>query len=226
MIAGKPRSSSEPSCRLTRATWPRWSASRLSRSTADKPWDAERLLRHALKQAAHVPLALRGLGPALIALGRVQEAEEAARRLLLIEPENPQSWVTEAAVATRLLQQERALEAFEKAAALKPDEELIRLSIGHAQKTLGRRADSETSYKAALAINPAMGAAYWSLADLKNYVFSDAEISAMQALLRQELPRADAAQLHFALGKAFEHRQRIPRRLRALRARQRAAPPG
>ena len=178
--------------------------------TADKPWDAERLLRHALKQAAHVPLALRGLGPALIALGRVQEAEEAARRLLLIEPENPQSWVTEAAVATRLLQQERALEAFEKAAALKPDEELIRLSIGHAQKTLGRRADSETSYKAALAINPAMGAAYWSLADLKNYVFSDAEISAMQALLRQELPRADAAQVHFALGKAFEHRQQYP----------------
>ena len=40
----------------------------------------------------------------------------------------------------------------------------------------------------------------------------------MQALLRQELPRADAAQVHFALGKAFEHRQRIPARLRALRA--------
>ena len=85
---------------------------------ADKPWDAERLLRHALKQSAHVPLALRGLGPALIALGRVQEADEAARRLLKIEPENPQSWVTAAAAATRLLQQERALEAYEKAAAL------------------------------------------------------------------------------------------------------------
>ena len=179
--------------------------------TADKPWDAERLLRHALKQAEHVPLALRGLGPALIALGRVQEAEEAARRLLRIEPENPQSWVTEAAVATRLLQQERALQAYEKAAALKPDEELIRLSIGHAQKTLGRRSDSETSYKAALAINPAMGAAYWSLADLKNYVFSDAEISTMHDLLRQQLPRADTAQVQFALGKAFEHRQEYPR---------------
>jgi tetratricopeptide (TPR) repeat protein len=179
--------------------------------TADKPWDAERLLRHALKQAEHVPLALRGLGPALIALGRVQEAEEAARRLLRIEPENPQSWVTEAAVATRLLQQERALAAYERAAALKPDEELIRLSIGHAQKTLGRRRDSETSYKTALAINPAMGAAYWSLADLKNYVFSDTEIAAMQELLRQQLPRADAAQVHFALGKAFEHRQEYPR---------------
>ena len=44
----------------TRATWPRWSASRPLSLTADKPWDAERLLRHALKQSAHVPLALRG----------------------------------------------------------------------------------------------------------------------------------------------------------------------
>ena len=178
---------------------------------ADKPWDAERLLRHALKQSAHAPLALRGLGPALIALGRVQEADEVACRLLKIEPENPQSWVTAAAAATRLLQQERALEAYEKAAALKPDEELIRLSIGHAQKTLGRRSDSEASYKAALAINPAMGAAYWSLADLKNYTFSDAEISAMQGLLQQDLPREDAAQLHFALGKACEQRQEYAR---------------
>ena len=174
---------------------------------ADKPWDAERLLRHALKQSAHAPLTLRGLGPALIAMGRVQEADEAARRLVKIEPESPQSWVTAAAVATRLLQQERALEAYEKAAALQPDEELIRLSIGHAQKTLGRRSESEASYKAALAMNPAMGAAYWSLADLKNYAFSDTELSAMQGLLQRALPRDDAAQLHFALGKAFEHRQ-------------------
>ena len=28
-----------------------------------------------------------------------------------------------------------------------------------------------------------MGEAYWSLADLKNYVFSEAEIAAMQSLL-------------------------------------------
>ncbi len=140
----------------------------------------------------------------------MQEADEAAQRLLKIEPENPQSWVTAAAAATRLLQQERALEAYEQAAALKPDEALIRLSIGHAQKTLGRRSDSEASYQAALAINPAMGAAYWSLADLKNYAFSDAEIATMQGLLRRELPREDAAQLHFALGKAFEHRREYP----------------
>jgi tetratricopeptide (TPR) repeat protein len=178
---------------------------------ADRPHDAERLLRHALKQSEHVPLAWRGLGPALLALGRVQDAEEAARRVLKVEPENPQSWITVASVATRLLRQEQALEAYEKAAELKPDEVRIRLSIGHVQKTLGRRSDSEASYKAVLALNPTIGEAYWSLADLKNYAFSDAEVAAMQQLLTNDKrERANEAQLHFALGKAFEQRRRYP----------------
>ena len=98
--------------------------------------------------------AYRGLGPALLALGRLEEAEAAARHLLQIEPENPQTWVTMAAVATRLMRQEEALEAYQRAARLKPDELRLRMSIGHVQKTLGRRADSEASYKAALQMDP------------------------------------------------------------------------
>jgi tetratricopeptide (TPR) repeat protein len=175
---------------------------------ADRPQDAERLLRHALKQSEHLPLAWRGLGPALQAQGRLKEAQAAARYLVKIEPGNPQSWVVSAAVATRLMRQEEALEAYEHAARLKPEEVGLRMSVGHVQKTLGRRAESEASYKAALQMDPGRGEAYWSLADLKNYAFSDTEIATMQQLLRRE-PREHAqdAQLHFALGKAFEQRQ-------------------
>jgi tetratricopeptide (TPR) repeat protein len=178
---------------------------------ADVPADAERLLRHALKQSAHLPLAWRGLGPALLALGRLAEAEAAARYLRTIEPENPQSWITTAAVATRLMRQEDALEAYRRAAELKPDEVRLQMSIGHVFKTLGRRAESEAAYKAALGLDPAYAEAYWSLADLKNYRFSDAEVAAMQGLLADERrdPAGDA-QLLFALGKAFEQRQRYP----------------
>lgn len=178
---------------------------------ADVPHDAERLLRHALKQTEHMPLAWRGLGPALLALGRVQEADAAARHVLKLEPDNPQSWITVASVATRLLRQEQALEAYERAARLQPQEVRLRLSIGHVQKTLGRRADSEASYKQALRMDPGSGEAYWSLADLKNYSFGDEEIAAMQALLgRGQRERANEAQLHFALGKAFEQRRQYP----------------
>jgi tetratricopeptide (TPR) repeat protein len=176
---------------------------------ADRPIDAERLLRHALNQSAHNPLAWRGLGPVLIALGRLAEAEAAARRLITIEPKNPQSWITIATVSTRLMRQEEALEAYEQASQLQPDEVRLRMSIGHVQKTLGRRADSEASYKAALAMDPGIAEAYWSLADLKNYSLSDAEVETMQQrlLVTNKRGRSDEAQLHFALGKAFEQRQ-------------------
>ena len=175
---------------------------------ADMPNDAERLLRHALKQSEHNPLIWRGLAQALIALGRLEEAEAAARRLTKIEPENPQSWITIASVSTRLMRQEEALEAYEQAARLKPEEVRLRMSIGHIHKTLGRRHESEAAYKAALAMDPGIAEAYWSLADLKNYSFSDAEIAAMQHLLTSDKhERSNAAQLCFALGKAFEQRQ-------------------
>jgi tetratricopeptide (TPR) repeat protein len=176
---------------------------------ADKPNDAERLLLHALKQSAHNPLSWRGMVQALMARGRLQEADAAVRRLVKLEPENPQSWIMIGSVSTRLMRQEEALEAYEQAARLKPEEVRLRLSIGHVQKTLGRRNESEASYKAALAMDPGIAEAYWSLADLKNYTFSEAEIAAMQQqLTNDKIERSNSAQLCFALGKAFEQRRR------------------
>ena len=176
---------------------------------ADVPNDAERLLRHALRQSAHIPLAWRGLGPALIALGRLEEADAAARHAAQIEPDNPQTWLTIASVATRLMRQEVALEAYERAALLSPQEVRLRLTIGHVNKTLGRRTASEASYQAALAMDPGLAEAWWSLADLKNYSFTDAEVAAMQAALAGDRrSRTNEAQLHFSLGKACEQRGR------------------
>ncbi len=67
--------------------------------------DSERLLRNALKQTAHLPLARRGLGHTLLAAGRLPEAEAAIRELLQMESENPQNWVALGSVYTRLLRQ-------------------------------------------------------------------------------------------------------------------------
>jgi tetratricopeptide (TPR) repeat protein len=176
---------------------------------ADKGNDAERLLRHALKQSAHHPLTWRGLGQALVALGRLAEAHAAARHLVKIDPDNPQSWITIGSVSTRLLRNEEALDAYERAARLQPAEVRLRMTIGHVHKTLGQRSESEGAYKAALSMDPETADAYWSLADLKNYTFSDDEIAAMQGLLASgKLDRANTAQLHFALGKAHEQRRR------------------
>ena len=178
---------------------------------ADVPRDAERLLRHALRQSEHLPLAYRGLAPALLGLGRLSEAQAATRYLAHIEPDSPQTWVTAAGVAIRLMRQTEAIDAYERALQLQPQEAGLRMSIGHLQKTLGLRAQSEASYKEALLMDPGRAEAYWSLADLKNYEFSDEEISALRGLITSD-PRgpSNEAQLHFALGKACEQRRQYP----------------
>ena len=175
---------------------------------SDVPADAERLLRHALVQSAHTPLAWRGLGEALVNLGRLEEADAAARHATQIEPDNPYNWITLGSVATRLLRQEQALEAYERAARLKPEEVRLRTTLGHVHKTLGSRAKSEAAYKEALALDPGLAEAWWSLADLKTYVFNDAEVAAMErALADGKRSRSEVAQLHFAVGRAFEQRR-------------------
>jgi tetratricopeptide (TPR) repeat protein len=175
--------------------------------TVSRAGDALRLLRHAEKQSAHLPLIGRGLSQALMDLGNLEQAQAAVRRLLEVEPENPKNWVLLGTVCTRLMRQPDALVAFEEAARLNPAEVRLRLSIGHLHKTLGNRRASEASYQACLAVDPGLGEAYWSLADLKNYDFSDAELESMQSLVRAGGDDADQAQLHFALGRAFENRR-------------------
>ena len=176
--------------------------------TASRGGDALRLLRHALKQSAHLPLIWRGLSQTFVDLGRLTEAEAAVRHLLKIEPENPKNWVMLGTVCTRLMRQRDALTAFEEAARLNPGELRLRLSIGHLHKTLGNRRECEQAYQACLRMDPNFGEAYWSLADLKTYQFSDQEIAEMQALLKGDGgDDMDQAQLHFALGRALEHRK-------------------
>ncbi|MBS0364618.1 MAG: sulfotransferase [Proteobacteria bacterium] len=171
----------------------------------DRPHDAQRLLRHAQRRSAWLPLIHRGLAPALLQLGRLEEAGASARFLQRIEPQSAQTWVTSAGVAIRSLRQEEALSAYERAVQLRPADSGLRMSIGHVQKTLGDRAASEASYKAALAMDPRLGEAWWSLADLKNYSFADPELAEMQRLLAAGAG-SGAAPLHFALGKAREQR--------------------
>ena len=83
----------------------------------------------------------------------------------------------------------------------------VHLSIAHALKTLGRRDEAVAAYRAAAAAHPGFGDAYWSLANLKTYRFTDSEIDTMRAAESDGSTRAvDRYHLCFALGKAFEDR--------------------
>ena len=169
--------------------------------------DAERLLSHARSRCAHHPLVRRAWGHSLLAAERLTEAEAAFRDLLTFEPQNPLNWSALGSVYIKLLRQEEALAAYEEAARLDPSQTSFRLAIGHVNKTLGRRAQCESAYRECLRLDPKYTEAYWSLADLKNYLFSDAELASMQDLLASA-GGTDPAQLHFAIARALEQRDR------------------
>lgn len=77
-----------------------------------------------------------------------------------------------------------------------------------ALKIVGRRHDAIADYQAALTACPDYGVAWFGLANLKTYRFSDAEIDRMQiALARPGLQAMDRVYLNFALGKALEDRE-------------------
>src|SRR5260370_38139355 len=83
----------------------------------------------------------------------------------------------------------------------------LHLSIAHALKTLGQTRAAIESYRAAATVRPDYGEALWSLANLKTYAFTDAEITRMRAAeASANIRQVDRYHLCFALGKALEHR--------------------
>ncbi len=174
------------------------------------PQDSLRLLRHALKQSAHLPLIHRGLAQTWLELAHFTEAEAAIRRAVLVDDSAAAGWVVLGSVLAHTLQQRAALAAYEQALIRDPRQIHVLLSKGHVLKTLGRRAECEAVYHECLRRQPDFVQAYYSLADLKNYRFSDQELAAMRAL-ESAAPAGEAyAQLQFALGRADEQRGQYP----------------
>ena len=86
----------------------------------------------------------------------------------------------------------------------------LNLWLGHALKTVGDLPEAIAAYRASIAARPDFGDAWWSLANLKRYLFTDAEILGMRAAEAAPSTSAiDRVHLCFALGKALEDRDEI-----------------
>lgn len=106
-------------------------------------------------------------------------------------------------------QYEEVLIASQKARDVAKDKPIVLSQInlirGEAQRILGDRKSSENLLRKSLEQNSNNAAAWWALADLKNYQFSDSDREQIQALI--DNPQLDAKSkslASFALAKASE----------------------
>ena len=78
----------------------------------------------------------------------------------------------------------------------------------HVLRTLGHREKVIEAARQAIALDPSFGRAYWALAHVKPFQFSDTEVSQMEAqAARPELSATNRIPLLFALGKAYADRK-------------------
>jgi tetratricopeptide (TPR) repeat protein len=169
--------------------------------------DAELLLENALRLAPDCHPARYEYAVVLLKRHKHVQAREQMEQLLRIAPDNRTYRTTYATVCMGFGDYERALPTYRELSRATPQDPELHLSIGHALKTQGKSAEAILAYRAAAAAKPDCGDAYWSLANLKTYRFTEAELARMIAAEADALTRpVDRYHLCFALGKALEDR--------------------
>ncbi|HEY2177670.1 MAG TPA: sulfotransferase, partial [Caulobacteraceae bacterium] len=172
--------------------------------------DAELLLDGALALAPDHRAARFDYADVLVRRQKYAQARDEIETLLEFDPANPDYRGLAATAAVGLGDQERAIALYQDLIVDRPDDPDVRLWLAHALKTVGRARESIDAYRAAAAARPGFGDAYWSLANLKLYRFTDQELASMRA--HEASPAtaaADRTHLCFALGKALEDRGEI-----------------
>jgi tetratricopeptide (TPR) repeat protein len=127
--------------------------------------------------------------------------------LMRAEPANRDHRAVFASTCLSLGRAQEALQVYRGLALEEPGRADWALAVGYALQVIGRSDEAVESYRQTGRLRPGWGEAYWSLANLKTYRFSPAEVEAMRTYLAApDTAPADRCPLEFALGKALEDR--------------------
>jgi len=171
----------------------------------DELREAERLFETVLQLAPNYHAARVDYVRVLIDQQKYGQAREQIETLLKLESGNRDYLSLYAAACTGLGEHDAVIGVYRQLLSASPECCELHVLLGHSLKTVGRRKEATESYQAAAAARPGFGDAYWSLANLKTYRFSQDEIARMRA--EETAPGTDPVDryhLCFALGKAFE----------------------
>jgi tetratricopeptide (TPR) repeat protein len=167
--------------------------------------NAEPLLGHVV--AAAPGLNLARLAHALVQqrVGKPREALVTLEPLLAREPRHNRGRMLKAALLTELGDYAGAAAATAAVLADIPDQPSGWLAHGAGLRTLGRTDEAVAAWRRALDLDPACAEAWWSLANLKAYRFSEADAAAMELLATSpHLAPGRRSLVDFARAKAHE----------------------
>jgi predicted Zn-dependent protease len=169
--------------------------------------DAETLFAAMLALAPDHHMARLEYAHTLVQRHKYAQALSETRRLLALDPQSREYRSLEASAAVGLGDHEAAIGLYRALLADTPGDPDMQLWLGHALKTVGHVPEAVEAYRSAAAARPDFGDAYWSLANLKTYRFTDEEIARMREQEALETTAAgDRLNMCFALGKALEDR--------------------
>jgi len=169
--------------------------------------DAEFLLESALEFEPSFDLARMDYVKILHKRQKFQRAWEEAEKLRARLPGNLAAELAYANQCSAVGRYDEALQVLDDLLDRAPNPANVQMLRGHSLKTVGRHEQAVAAYRQAARERPELGDAWWSLANMKTFRFSDEEIRRMTAIERAEqLARTDRYHLCFALGKAHEDR--------------------
>jgi len=169
--------------------------------------DAEFLLESCLELEPDYDQARYDFANVLLKMQKFEAAHRQCQILLDRHPENLAFRALLANAASGIGDHHNAISLYDEVLAKGPRQNELWVMRGHALKTVGRRDEAIESYRKACELKPDYGDAWWSLANLKRYIFSEEEIGRMEhAEAGQGVSAEDRIHLCFALGKAYEDR--------------------
>jgi tetratricopeptide (TPR) repeat protein len=117
----------------------------------------------------------------------------------------PTLWLARAQALGSLGDQAGEIAVLRDAAAIEPGSTAIRLRLGHAMRAIGQTDEALAEYRAILAEDPANGAAWWSIANLRSTGLDAVDRKAMRKVLAgTSLADDDRLQILFALARLEE----------------------
>lgn len=141
----------------------------------------------------------------LIKRQKYGQALKHAKDLYAENPTNPNAKKILATSLFRTDKYKESLELYDSVLEVEPNNTDILLSKGHLYKTSGNIPKSIEAYQKAYKKDKFFGDAYWSLANLKTYKFTDEEINSLTDMVGDDnLSDSEKVFMHFSLGKAHE----------------------